>query len=43
VKVGISLPQLGAYATRQNILSMAKTAEHEGFDSLWVSESLEHN
>ena len=40
MKVGISLPQLGASATRQNILQMAKRSEQEGFDSLWVSERI---
>ena len=40
MKVGISLPQLGASATRQNILQMAKRSEQEGFDSVWVSERI---
>jgi probable F420-dependent oxidoreductase len=40
LKVGISLPQLGASATRRNVLEMAKKSEQEGFDSLWVSERI---
>jgi hypothetical protein len=39
VKVGISLSQLGASATRQNVLQM-KRSEQEGFESLWVSERI---
>jgi probable F420-dependent oxidoreductase len=38
--VGISLPQAGKQATRENVLQMAKNAESEGFDSLWVFERL---
>jgi alkanesulfonate monooxygenase SsuD/methylene tetrahydromethanopterin reductase-like flavin-dependent oxidoreductase (luciferase family) len=40
MKVGIVLPQKGPQATRQNIINMAKMAEQEHFDSLWVGERL---
>jgi probable F420-dependent oxidoreductase len=40
LKVGISLPQSGQQATRENVIQMAKNAENEGFDSLWVFERL---
>jgi probable F420-dependent oxidoreductase len=40
LKVGISLPQVGVQATRENIIHMAQMAESEGFDSLWVFERL---
>jgi len=40
LKVGISLPQAGPQATKENILYMAKTAESEGFDSVWTFERL---
>ena len=40
MKVGISLPQAGPQATKENILYMAKTAESEGFDSVWTFERL---
>jgi probable F420-dependent oxidoreductase len=38
--VGISLPQAGPQATRENVLYMAQMAESEGLDSLWVFERL---
>jgi probable F420-dependent oxidoreductase len=38
--VGISLPQAGSQATRENVLHMAQMAESEGLDSLWVFERL---
>jgi probable F420-dependent oxidoreductase len=38
--VGVTLPQTGQQATRENIIQMAKNAEDEGFDSLWVFERL---
>lgn len=38
--MGISLPQLGPQATRENVIRLAKDAEQEGFDSLWVLERL---
>jgi alkanesulfonate monooxygenase SsuD/methylene tetrahydromethanopterin reductase-like flavin-dependent oxidoreductase (luciferase family) len=40
LKVGISLPQAGPQATKENMLQMAKTAESEGFDSVWTFERL---
>jgi len=40
LKIGITLPQAGQQATRANILQMAKLAEEESFDSLWVFERL---
>jgi probable F420-dependent oxidoreductase len=40
MKTGILLPQAGDYATRENILYVAKEAEKEGLDSVWVFERL---
>jgi probable F420-dependent oxidoreductase len=40
LKTGLVLPQAGEQATTENIIHMAKTAEQEGFDSLWVFERL---
>jgi probable F420-dependent oxidoreductase len=40
LKIGITLPQAGEQATKENIVRTAKTAEDEGFDSLWVFERL---
>jgi probable F420-dependent oxidoreductase len=40
LKVGITLPQAGEQSTTANIILTAKTAEDEGFDSLWVFERL---
>ncbi|MGB7956209.1 MAG: TIGR03619 family F420-dependent LLM class oxidoreductase [Candidatus Nitrosopolaris sp.] len=34
--VGITLPNLGPQATRENVLKLATQAEKEGFDSLWT-------
>ena len=36
MKVGITLPNLGPQATRENILHSANQAEKEGFDSVWT-------
>ena len=36
MKVGITLPNLGAQATRENVLKLATQAEKDGFDSLWT-------
>ena len=36
MKVGITLPNLGPQATRENVLKLAKQAEKDGFDSLWT-------
>jgi probable F420-dependent oxidoreductase len=40
LKVGITLPQAGQQATKENIIHMAQNAESEAFDSLWVFERL---
>jgi hypothetical protein len=40
LKVGIILPQFGTQATKGNVVWLAKTAEEEHFDSLWVGERL---
>ncbi len=40
MKIGLFLPQLGVQATRENVIQLAKKAEEEGFDSLWVLERL---
>jgi probable F420-dependent oxidoreductase len=40
MKVGLVLPVTGKQATRENITQIAKDAEKEGFDSLWVFERL---
>jgi probable F420-dependent oxidoreductase len=38
MEIGLSLPQLGAAATRANVLTFARTAEQCGYASLWVSD-----
>jgi probable F420-dependent oxidoreductase len=38
--VGITLPQAGQQATKENVIQLAQKAEKEGFDSLWVFERL---
>jgi len=40
VKVGITLPQIGEQATKENVVNLSKIAEKEGIDSLWVLERL---
>jgi probable F420-dependent oxidoreductase len=40
MKIGIVLPHMGPNATRENIISLAKMAEQEKLDSLWVGERL---
>jgi probable F420-dependent oxidoreductase len=40
MKIGITLPNFGPRATRENILRLAIDAEKEGLDSLWVGERL---
>jgi probable F420-dependent oxidoreductase len=40
LKVGITLPQSGQQATRENVIQTAQQAEKEGFDSLWTFERL---
>jgi alkanesulfonate monooxygenase SsuD/methylene tetrahydromethanopterin reductase-like flavin-dependent oxidoreductase (luciferase family) len=38
MKAGILLPQAGDSVTRENVLHIAKEAEKEGLDSVWVFE-----
>ena len=40
MKAGIFLPQIGAAATRDNVVYVAKESEKRGLDSLWVLERL---
>ena len=40
MKIGITLPQVGQQATRENAIQMANLAEKEDFNSLWVFERL---
>jgi alkanesulfonate monooxygenase SsuD/methylene tetrahydromethanopterin reductase-like flavin-dependent oxidoreductase (luciferase family) len=40
MKIGITLPQFGSQATKENIISLAMMAEQEHFDFLWVGERL---
>jgi probable F420-dependent oxidoreductase len=40
MKAGILLPQSGDSATRENVLYIAKEAEKEGLDSIWVFDRL---
>jgi probable F420-dependent oxidoreductase len=40
LKVGITLPHTGEQTTKENIVRTARTAEDEGFDSLWVFDRL---
>jgi probable F420-dependent oxidoreductase len=40
LKIGITLPQAGQQATRDNVIHLAQNSESEGFDSLWVFERL---
>jgi hypothetical protein len=40
LKVGLVLPQSGQQATRENVIQVAKNAQSEGLDSLWVFEKL---
>ena len=40
MKTGIILPQFGPQATKENIIRLAKAADQEQFDSLWVIERL---
>ena len=40
MKVGIFLPQVGEHATRENIIYIAKEAEKEGINSVWVLDRL---
>jgi alkanesulfonate monooxygenase SsuD/methylene tetrahydromethanopterin reductase-like flavin-dependent oxidoreductase (luciferase family) len=36
MKVGITIPNLGPQATRENVLQTTIQAEKEGFDSVWT-------
>jgi alkanesulfonate monooxygenase SsuD/methylene tetrahydromethanopterin reductase-like flavin-dependent oxidoreductase (luciferase family) len=36
MKVGITIPNLGPQATRENVLQTAIQAENEGFDTVWT-------
>jgi len=40
VRFGITLPQIGEHATKENVINLSKKAERQGFDSLWVLERL---
>src|SRR5262249_38918843 len=40
MKVGYSLPQIGAQASGDNLITVARRAEELGYDSLWVLERL---
>ena len=40
MKVGMFLPTVGEYATKENILYIAKESEKEGIDSVWVLDRL---
>ena len=40
MKVGITLPQIGEHATKENIINLSKKTEKQGFASLWVLERL---
>jgi probable F420-dependent oxidoreductase len=40
MRVGITLPQVGEQATRENVIELAKAADREGIDSLWVLDRL---
>jgi hypothetical protein len=40
MKIGLFLPQVGEYATKENILYIANEAEKEGINSVWVLDCL---
>lgn len=40
MKIGMFLPQVGEYATKENILYIANEAEKEGINSVWVLDRL---
>jgi len=40
MKLGITLPQLGQWATPDNVINVARYAEELGFNSLWMLERL---
>lgn len=40
MKIGLSLPQAGINATKENVIKFAQNAEKEKIESLWVLERL---
>lgn len=40
MKLGVALPQLGDWATPENIITVSQKAEELGYNSLWVQERL---
>ena len=40
MKLGIALPQLGNWATPENIITISQKAEELGYNSVWVQERL---
>ena len=40
MKIGCTLPQCGALASRENLIRVAQRAEELGYDSVWVLERL---
>ncbi|CAN5540449.1 hypothetical protein BH18THE1_BH18THE1_13150 [soil metagenome] len=40
MNVGMFLPQIGEVATKENILYIAKEAEKEGINSVWMLDRL---
>lgn len=40
MKIGCTLPQCGALASRENLIRVAQRAEELGYDSIWVLERL---
>ena len=40
MRVGITIPQVGEPATRENVIELVKAADREGIDSLWVLDRL---
>jgi hypothetical protein len=40
MKIGMFLPQVDEYATKENILYIANEAEKEGINSVWVLDRL---
>ena len=40
MKIGIHLPQWGAYANRVGVLGVAQGVEEAGLDSVWVADHI---
>jgi hypothetical protein len=40
MKIGMFLPQVDEYATKENILYIGNEAEKEGINSVWVLDRL---